>query len=412
VEGFWNDMNEIATWGNAIPENLEFNFEGHKATSRRGRNLYGMQMARSTYEGTKKLMSGKRPFNLTRSGFAGIQRYSAIWTGDNVSYDDHMMLGIRIVNSLGLSGVAFAGYDTGGFVGEANSKLFARWISIASLSPFFRTHSMINTRDSEPWSYGEEVENISRNYIKFRYQLMPYIYSLFYEASQSGMPIQRSLAINYTHDHLVYNGLYQHQYLFGPNILVAPVESFKELVKVYFPEGDWYNVYTGKIYSGNQEVILECPIHQLPVFVKAGSILPMQKSMMNTSEKTDELILHVYPGNRPSEFVFYMDDGETFQYQQGESVTRKIYSENNKVYLAPSEGKYQEHFKTIQFIFHGLQVQHVNVNGEQRSLERITHSFFSPLEKYDPINEPDSMGEESVTTFSMAYTRQALELKW
>lgn len=414
VEGFWNDMNEIATWGNSIPENLEFNFEGNKATSRRGRNVYGMQMARSTYEGTKILLKGKRPFNLTRSGFAGIQRYSAMWTGDNVSYDEHMMLGIRIVNSFGLSGVAFAGYDTGGFVGEANSKLFARWISIAALSPFFRTHSMINTRDSEPWSYGEEVENISRNYIKFRYQLMPYIYSLFYEASQTGMPIQRSLAINYSHDHQVYNGLYQHQYLFGPNILVAPVESFKDLVKVYFPEGDWYDLYTGKNYRGNQETIIECPIHKLPVFVRAGSILPMQKSLMNTSEKTDELILHVYFGKHSSEFTFYLDDGETFQYQHGDFTTRKlIYDSNqNKILITPSEGKYLEHFKTIMFVFHGFQNGQVSLNNSVRPLDQVTHSFFSPLEKYDPINEPDSMGEESVAAFSVDYTRSALEVKW
>ena len=176
IDGFWNDMNEIATWGHALPENLTFDFEGNPATTRRGRNVFGFQMARSTFEGAKSLLIGKRPFNLTRSGFSGIQRYSAVWTGDNVSYDEHMMLGVRIVNSLGLTGVAFAGYDVGGFVGDANTRLFARWISIGALSPFFRGHTMINTRDSEPWSYGEEVEQISRNYIKFRYQLMPYLY--------------------------------------------------------------------------------------------------------------------------------------------------------------------------------------------------------------------------------------------
>ena len=126
VEGFWNDMNEIATWGNALPENIEFDFEGHKATARRGRNIFGFQMARSTYEGTKKLLNGNRPFNLTRSGFSGIQRYAAVWTGDNVAYDEHMMLGVKLVNSMGLTGIAFAGYDVGGFVGDASTKLFAR----------------------------------------------------------------------------------------------------------------------------------------------------------------------------------------------------------------------------------------------------------------------------------------------
>ncbi|MBP9924901.1 MAG: glycoside hydrolase family 31 protein, partial [Cyclobacteriaceae bacterium] len=333
VEGFWNDMNEIATWGNALPENIEFDFEGNKATMRRGRNVFGFQMARSTYEGTKKLLNGKRPFNLTRSGFSGIQRYSAVWTGDNVAYDEHMLLGIRLVNSMGLTGVAFAGYDAGGFVGESNPKLFARWTSIASLSPFFRAHTMINTRDSEPWSYGEKVESICRNYIKFRYQLMPYIYSLFYDASKRGMPVQRSLAIDYTHDHRIYNDLYHNQYLFGPSILVAPATSDQELLKVFFPAGDWYDLYSGKVWTGNQETIIESPIHKLPVFVKAGSVLPMQSSAAHTGIKQDELILHIYCGDNSSDFLLYMDDGETFDYQKGKSAKRliKMSGSENKI---------------------------------------------------------------------------------
>ena len=245
VEGYWNDMNEIATWGHMLPENIEFDLDGTKGTTRKARNLYGFQMARSTYEATKKLLNGKRPFNLTRSGFSGVQRYSAVWTGDNVSYDEHMMLGVRIVNSLGLTGVAFCGYDVGGFVGEASTKLFARWISVGSLSPFFRGHTMINTKDSEPWSFGEEVEQISRNYIKLRYQLLPYIYSLFYEAALTGMPVQRSLAIYHAHDDRIYQGPFQHQYLFGPSILVAPVESNQSFAKVLFPKGNWYSLFDG-----------------------------------------------------------------------------------------------------------------------------------------------------------------------
>jgi alpha-glucosidase len=414
VEGFWNDMNEIATWGNALPENVEFDFEGNKATTRRGRNVFGFQMARSTYEGTKKLMNGRRPFNLTRSGFAGIQRYSALWTGDNVSYDEHMMLGIRIVNSLGLSGVAFAGYDAGGFVGDANTKLFARWMSIASLSPFFRAHTMINTRDSEPWSYGEEVESICRNVIKFRYQLMPYIYSVFYEASENGMPVQRSLAFDYTHQHQIFDGQYQHQYLFGPSILVAPVESNKELMRVFLPMGEWYYLYTGQLYSGNQEIMLECPIHRLPVFIKAGAVLPMQRPVMNTTEKTDELILHVYCGAQSGEFIYYQDDGETFQYQLGAFAKRKLEycSTENKLIVHETEGPLKEQFTKLKFVFHGLQANEITIDHETRLLNHISHSYFSPLEKYDPINEPDSMGEEWVNTIQIDYSPEKIEVSW
>ncbi len=414
VEGFWNDMNEIATWGNALPDNIEFDFEGNKTSMRRGRNVFGFQMARSTYEGTKKLMNGKRPFNLTRSSFSGIQRYSAVWTGDNVAYDEHMLLGVRIVNSLGLTGVAFAGYDTGGFVGEANTKLFARWISIASLSPFFRAHSMINTRDSEPWSYGEEVESISRNYIKFRYQLMPYIYSLFYDASKTGMPVQRSLAIDYPYDHRVYNGMYHNQYLFGPSILVAPVESNKGLLKLFLPVGEWFDLYTGKIWQGDQETIVECPIHRLPVFVKAGSVLPMQASAAHTGIKQDELILHIYCGNTTSEFLLYMDDGETFDYQKGFSVKRLIQlrGSENKLVVSKKDGDYQPSYKRIRLVLHGTEANQVVINGEPLPLTHQVHSFFAPLEKYDPINDPDSMGEENVKFTTTEYTDEKIEITW
>ena len=413
VDGYWNDMNEIATWGQSLPENIEFDFEGNKATTRRGRNVYGMQMARSTYEGSKKFMNGKRPFNLTRSGFAGIQRYAAIWTGDNVSYDEHMMLGVRLVNSLGLSGVAFAGYDAGGFVGDANPKLFARWISIAALSPFFRAHSMINTRDSEPWSYGEEVEMINRNSIRFRYQLIPYIYSLFYEASQTGMPVQRSLAIDYSHNSLVYDGCYQHQYLFGPNVLVAPVESSKDLTKVFLPAGEWYYLYSGKIYAGVQEIMIECPVHKLPIFIRAGSVLPMHKPMLTTAEKTNELILHFYQGKQSSEFVLYSDDGETYQHLNSEYSKRKIEfnSSENKLILHASEGSMTPYEK-IKLIFHGMTASKVKLNGEEKNLIQVNHSYFLPLEKFDPFFDPESMGDELVKTTLMNYTADKIEVSW
>lgn len=413
VEGYWNDMNEPASWGHMLPENLEFDFDGRKATSRKARNVYGFQMARSTYEATRKLLKGKRPFNLTRSGFSGVQRFAAVWTGDNVSYDEHMMLGIRIVNSLGLTGVAFAGYDVGGFVGEAGTKLFARWISIAAFSPFFRGHTMINTRDAEPWSFGEEVEQISRNYIRLRYQLMPYLYSLFYEASQTGMPVQRSMAIDYPYESLVYSGLYHHQYLFGPSILVAPVESNKELVKVYFPEGEWYALSDGKKYAGPTELAIECPIHRLPVFIKGGSILPMQRPVQNTREVVTELILHVYEGHAETRFNWYEDDGISFKHEQGEYSKRMLSysSSQKKIIVEKTEGVYNGQYQNLKLVFHGFEnLKSIRINGQIQKTESAVNSFFLPLEKYDPINDPDSMGEENVLQISLPYSSERIEI--
>jgi len=415
VEGFWNDMNEIATWGNMLPENIEMSFEGNRATMRKGRNIYGSQMARSTYEGTKELLGGKRPFNLTRSAYSGVQRYSAVWTGDNVSYEEHMLLGVRIVSSMGIGGIAFAGYDVGGFVGEANKKLFARWISIGAFSPFFRGHSMINSRDSEPWAYGEEVEHISQNYIKFRYQLLPYIYSLFHDASQTGLPVQRSLAIDYTHDYRIYDGKFYNQYLFGPYFLVAPVESDKEFVKVFLPHGEWYYLYNGQRYAGDSEFILECPLHKLPVFVKAGALISMQPASSNTKTITDKLILHVYTG-QSSSFVFYEDDGATFSYQKGDFAKRHIqYSaEKREVVLSPVEGNYTSTRKLLKVVLHGLTYHShsVYVNGMQNTLNAEVNSFFPALEKFDPIYDPEAASQENVYTVETTYSADEVVIHW
>src|SRR5258705_1718018 len=125
-------MNEPASWGARSPENVMFNFEGHPVSYKTGKNIFGLEMARATYEGTKQLLNGKRPFVLTRAGYAGLQRYTAIWTGDNLAEEGHMMLGVRLVSSLGLSGVPFAGVDVGGFAGEASPDLMARWISVGA----------------------------------------------------------------------------------------------------------------------------------------------------------------------------------------------------------------------------------------------------------------------------------------
>lgn len=411
ITGFWNDMNEIATWGQTLPENIIFNFEGTPATTRKGRNIYGMMMARATYEGAKANLSGKRPFNLTRSGFAGIQRYAAVWTGDNVSYDEHMMLGVRLVNSMGLSGIAFAGYDIGGFVGEASSKLFARWISIGALSPFCRSHTMINSRDSEPWAFGEETEQIARNYIRLRYQLMPYLYSSFYEASQTGMPVQRSLAVYYPNEPRVYQ--YQHQYMFGPAILVAPVESEKSITKVFLPEGTWYYLFTGNRFEGNAEIFVECPPHKLPIFIKGGAIIPMHSPSENTKAVHTLLALHVYKGKQENAYEFYTDDGESYAYQTNGYAKRNIRYQpaTNTITVAAQEGLFEPSYTSIKFVLHGFDNKKAKVQGVEQPLATETLEFFLPLEKFDPLGAPDTMGSETVLTTEVAFDKGKITLE-
>lgn len=367
VEGFWNDMNEIATWGQATPTFIQFDWEGQGATYRKAKNVYGMLMARSTYEGTKSLLN-RRPLVLTRAGFAGLQRYTAIWTGDNQANDDHMLLGVRLVNSFGLSGVPFNGYDIGGFGGDATPALYARWISLGALSPFCRTHSAFNTKDSEPWAYGEDVEDIARNYINFRYRLMPYLYSLFREASQTGLPVQRTLAIEYSQDPRTFYYVYQNQYTLGPSLLVAPCKSTEELTRVFLPQGQWYRVYDDQLLEGSAEILTEAPLHRLPIFVKAGSIIPVWPVLQHTGEDPGDILeIHIYKGKGVHRFTYYEDDGQTFDYQDGKYYEREITydGDKNTLTLSPKRGDYVSRFKTLKIILHGF-------NGKEAGLEEFT----------------------------------------
>ncbi len=390
VEGFWNDMNEIATWGHKLPDNIEFNFDGNPATARKGRNIFGLQMARSTFEATRDLM-GKRPFNLTRSSFSGIQRYAAVWTGDNVASDEHMLLGIRLVNSLGLTGVAYAGYDVGGFAGNASEHLFARWIQAGAFSPFFRGHSMVNSRDSEPWAFGEEVEAVSKNYITLRYKLLMYLYSMFYEATVNGMPVSRSLAIDYSHDDHVYDTQFENQYLFGDSILVAPVESHTKIAKVYLPAGsDWYDLLTDKKYSGGQSHFIECTINKMPVFVKSGALIPFcPDAGLHSGDLGNTIEWHLYNGRKDSEFTYYEDDGETYQYEKGKYCKRQVSwnAKEKTVSIQKQEGSFTSKFKNARICLHGFGKSRIYIDGKQQSVKHTDYAFIDPVPSFDPLNK-------------------------
>lgn len=418
VDGFWNDMNEIATWGQKLPELIEFDFEGNKATTRRARNVYGLKMTEATYVGTKELLGGKRPFNLTRAAYAGAQRYTAKWTGDNVPSDDHMLLGVRLVNSLGLVGMSFSGYDVGGFAGDPSVDLYARWMSIGAFSPFFRGHTQVNTRAAEPWTMGEEVEEISRNYIQFRYNLMPYIYSGFYESTQSGMPLTRTLAIDYTHDANIYDGRFQNQYLFGPSVLIAPTVSTDAITKVYFPAGSiWYDLYNSKVYQGGQEAYVDAPIKRLPVFVKGSAIIPMQspvQSMMEKPEKT--LMVHVYKGSATNSYVYYEDDGDTYEHEKGAFHKRTISYDpvKKEISFEKAEGSFSSHFTEIKLVLHGFEdvEKTIKVDNKKINITKEFNSFMKPLSHFDPIGSAGAPEGDQVQTLKFANSNGKVTVKW
>ena len=392
VDGFWTDMNEPASWGQCTPNLLEFDFDGEKASHRKARNVFGMQMARSTQAGARKQAPKKRPFVLTRSGFAGIQRFAAAWTGDNVASEEHMLAGIRLVNSLGMSGVAFAGYDVGGFAGEASKGLFARWMSIAAFSPLYRAHSMINTKDAEPWAFGEEVEEISRNYLNFRYSLLPTIYSAFHQSTNNGLPLAASLAIHYPQDEAIYQTAFQNEYLFCDTFLVAPVESFREISKVYLPQGEWYYLYTDQKHQGSQVIYQDSPLNYLPVYVQAGKIFAQQSPTQHTGMAPDStLILHLYRGSTGSTYTHYEDAGEGLDYLDGEFFSREIQyqPENGSLKIEQAKGQQSSQYAKIRLFFHGFESLNPQLNGTKQDLKSTDFAFLDKLTEFDPL--PDQV---------------------
>ncbi|NML36288.1 DUF4968 domain-containing protein [Chitinophaga sp. G-6-1-13] len=387
VSGIWNDMNEIATWGQKMPNNVIFDYEGHPTTHLQAHNIYGLQMVRASYEGTREALQ-KRPFLLTRAAYSGSQRYSAVWTGDNRAEEDHMLLGVRLLNSLGVSGFPFTGMDVGGFTGNPSVSLYTRWMQIGAFIPYFRNHTGVNTKSAEPWAFGEEALEITRNYVNLRYHLLPYLYSTLYTASRTGMPVMRTLALQNTFDPQVYDTRFQNQYQFGDAYMIAPFESTKDFGSIYFPKGQWYNLYTDAVITGGQDIITSLNIKTLPVYVKESSIVPMQSLVQSTREKpADTLFLHLYKGSQPNTFVYYEDDGESFSYEKGDFYERTITYDpaQQTLTLQKPQGSYGSQFHHIKLILHGFSSkQRITVNGSAATVSSSPFSFLSPISRFDP----------------------------
>jgi alpha-glucosidase len=251
----------------------------------------------------------------------------------------------------------FTGMDIGGFTGTPTQSLYAKWMQVGAFTPYFRNHSAYDTKASEPWTFGEDVLAVSREYISLRYRLMPYLYSAFHEASASGMPVMRSLAIEHTHDPKVYAPSFQNQYMFGPAFLVMPFESTRQAGKVYFPAGRWYNFHDDSVEQGGAEKLIELSVDKLPVYVRAGSIVPMQSQVQSTAEQHDgTLVLHVYRGDSASSFSYYEDDGKSFANEQGGYFKRTITLDpaRRRIDFGKAEGAYASRFSKIKLVPHGF----------------------------------------------------------
>lgn len=302
VDGFWNDMNEPALWGREMP----FAVEGIRSLH----NVFGLLMAQATYEGLLADSPDQRPFVVTRAGWAGIQRYSAVWTGDNSATWDDLALSIRLNLGLGLSGVPFVGCDVGGFIGRPDPELYTRWMQAASLSPFFRSHTVQDSPDQEPWSFGEETERRCKEAINRRYAFLPYLYTELHRAHDTGLPILRPLWLEFPADKVSYEADFQHEFLVGESLLVAPVlGAGQRFLKVYLPPGSWFEPGTGSLHKGGRTVLIEAGLDDLPLFYRAGAIIPTQDVQQYIDQKpVTRLDLTLVPGAE-GHYEVVFDDG-------------------------------------------------------------------------------------------------------
>jgi alpha-glucosidase len=320
VAGIWNDMNEPSDFVDQTGKNqmdvVSYD-EGEKSTHAKNRNVFALLMARATYEGLERLRPNQRPYVITRAAYAGIQRYSTMWTGDTNSTWEALGLNIPMFTSLGLSGEPFVGSDVGGFMGRGTGELLTRAYQVSFLAPFCRNHKVIDGYDQEPWRFGKYYEDIIRRYLKLRYQLLPFLYTTLEESHQTGTPLFRPLLLNYQDDPNTYN--LDDEFMIGSDLLVAPVvkpDVTRRLV--YLPKGTWYDFWTNKKYEGGTMFTAEAPLETVPMFVRAGAIIPMGPEMSYTGEKPqDPITFNIYPDDQGSaSMTLYEDDGVSPAYKQ------------------------------------------------------------------------------------------------
>ncbi|MGC8652788.1 MAG: TIM-barrel domain-containing protein [Candidatus Kryptoniota bacterium] len=353
VDGFWNDMNEPSIFNapnkTFPPDVIHKLDDGSTALHSEVHNVYGMEMARGTREGLEKIEPQKRPFVLTRANYAGGQRFSAMWTGDNFASFAHLKLALAMYLNIGVSGQPFVGSDVGGFVGNPGPELFTRWLELGVFTPLFRTHSVIDSRPREPWAFGREYEDINREVIGRRYALLPEIYTAFHNSSETGLPIIMPLYLSFPEDEKSYE--IKDEFIFGNKLLVAPVlDSSITSRSVYLPQGNWFYFYDGRIFTGGEHIV-EAPLGKTPIFVKEGNIVFQQNVVPSTATPPDTLIISAY-GNRESAGSLYFDDGKSMSYKNGEFTILNLNRLGNEISFN-FIGSYKPQYKTIRLILYG-----------------------------------------------------------
>jgi alpha-glucosidase len=415
VAGFWNDMNEPAVFvypTKTMPDDVvhridEPGFAKRTAMHPEIHNIYGMENSRGTWDGLLKLEPNVRPFVLTRASYAGGQRYAATWTGDNLSTWNHLRQTTPQLLNLGLSGFSMSGADVGGYGGSPSPDLLTKWLMLAAFQPIDRDHSAKGTRMHEPWVDGPAQEDIRRRYIEERYRLMPYLYTTAEETSRDGIPIIRPLFLEFPHATSDSHPLdldAPGEFLFGSSILVAasPLPDDIAPYEVHLPPGIWYDYWTGAKLDRRQAlgthdlelrdptssttptlppIMVKPELGDLPVYVRAGAIIPMQPLVQSTEDKPNgPLTLRVFlPADTTSNACsgdLYTDDGKSYDFRKGAylrlHITCSVATDGSLTVNIPKrDGSFHPWWTALRIEAVGFtpQTSQATINGHTSALE-------------------------------------------
>jgi len=326
-------------------------------------NLYALLYNQTVFEVTKEETGNELVW--ARSAWSGSQRYPTHWGGDPHATWEDMASTLRGGLSFSMSGMGYWSHDIGGFKGKPDSKLFIRWAQFGLFSPHSRLHGW-STRD--PWEYGEEAKGIFKKFTKLRYQLIPYIYSYAKIASEKGHPLMRPMIMEYPEDYAVYN--LDQQYLFGKELLIAPVLSEDNWVQIYLPEGNWYDYWSKKIIRGGRFINKEIPLAEMPIFIKTNSMIPsvpVQEYIGN--KKFDKLTINIFLDEENYENIeFNLFDEEKYFLELRQNINELTFINNG------------ESNKDFELKIYGThEVENVEIDGMKA--EKVDYDDFNSSEK-------------------------------
>lgn len=386
ISGFWHDMNEPAVlvlWGDrTLPAYTTLHYmEGRGGNHHEAHNIYGLLQARAGYEALCEYHPQNRPYIVARAGWAGLQRYAWTWTGDIETSWQGLRQTIPTILGMGLSGIAYSGSDIGGFKGDPSAELYIRWFQMSCFCPFFRTHCADNAKPRTPWVFGEPYLSIAREFLQLRYRLLPYFYTLAWEATQTGHPLMRPLFWHGCDDEKLWR--IDDAFFLGDALLVCPVVDEKARSRdVILPKGHWYNFWDETLLESGQPVSLDAPLEKIPLLVRAGSILPMQSGQ--------SLALHIYvsmgedenkiadgveevgknssiPTSRSqseNSYTLYSDAGDGYGAWRLDKF-RMVDKEQGWELIWEHQGNYAFPYQNVQLHLHGFQPAQVWVDGKE-----------------------------------------------